>query len=77
MALFLQTADQFLRPALVAWLGSADKVIISDVHPLKKLAEERRDLVGELFGRLARGGGGALNLLPMLVCAGEEISVIP
>jgi len=43
------------------------------VAHLDQPSELRRHLVGELQRGLARGHGGLLHLLPVLVRAGEEV----
>src|SRR5215467_13756273 len=75
-ALFLQTFPQRLHATLVAWLGSAYEIVVGDAHPVKKPAEFGGDRVSELLRRLARGVGGTFDLLPMLVCTGEQKRVV-
>ena len=61
---------------LVLGAGGADVVVVGDAHALPEVFERLRDLVGELLGRDAGGGGGALDLLAVLVGAGEEEGVV-
>src|ERR671936_92151 len=52
--------------------GGADEVVILNSHAVPKSAIGGCDLVHELFRRQSGGRGGALDLLPVLVGAGEE-----
>jgi len=56
--------------------GGADVVVVGDAHALPEILEGLRDLVGELLRRDAGGGGGALDLLAVLIGAGEEEGVV-
>src|SRR5262249_36587066 len=62
---------------LVAILGGANEVVVGEPHPLPQRAELAGNLVGKLLWSFARSLGGALDLLPMFVGAGEEIRVLP
>src|SRR5215472_18974336 len=53
----------------------ADEIVIGKSHPVPQSAELCRNLVGQLLRRLARGLRRPLDLLPMLVGAGQEIGV--
>ena len=60
----------------MARLGRADVVVVGEAHAVPQRAELRGDLVGELLRWDASGGGGALDLLAVLVGAGEEEGVV-
>ena len=60
----------------MAGVGGADVVVVGDAHAVPEGAELGGDLVGELLRRDAGGGGGALDLLAVLVGAGEEVGVV-
>ena len=49
---------------------------VGDTHAVPEVAEGGGDLVGELLRRDAGGDGGALDLLAVLVGAGEEEDVV-
>ena len=57
-------------------VGGADELVVGDAHALPEVAEGGGDLVGELLRWDAGGGGGALDLLAVLVGAGEEVCVV-
>ena len=56
----------------MALFGGADEVVVRDSHPLPELAEFRRNLIGVLLRRFAGGLRRALDLLTVLVGAGQE-----
>ena len=60
----------------MALFGGADVVVVGDAHALPERLELGGDLVGELLRRDAGGGGAALDLLAVLVGAGEEEGVV-
>ena len=66
------TPPQLLHAMYVAIGRGADVVVVGNAHPVPQASEFRRDFVGELLRRAARGFGGALNLLSVLIGAGEE-----
>ncbi len=57
-------------------VGSADVVVVGDTHAVPKGLERGGDLVGELFRGDSGGGGAALDLLAVLVGAGEEEGIV-
>ncbi len=73
----VEVGEEFLGAALVGGVGGADVAVVRQAHAVPEGAEGLRDLVGELLGRDAGGGGGALDLLAVLVGAGEEEGVVP
>ena len=56
--------------------GGADELVVGDAEAIPEGAEFAADFVGELLRRFAGGGGGALDLLAMLVGSGEEERVM-
>ena len=62
--------------ALVALLGGADEVVVGDVERLPRIAEAAADLVDERLRLPAGFGGGVVDLLAVLVGAGEEPGVV-
>ena len=75
-AAVVEVREELLDASLVAGLGGADVVVVGDAHALPEGAELGGDLVGELLRRDAGGCGGALDLLAVLVGAGEERGVV-
>ena len=75
VAALLQSGEHGLHAAHVPGLGGADEVVVGDLHAVPQTAELARDLVDKLLRRAAGGGGRALDLLPVLVGAGEEPGV--
>src|SRR6202000_846081 len=71
----LEQGEQPLHSLLVARLGGADEVGGAEAEVVPERPELRRDLVDELLWRAVRRLGGALDLLPVLVGAGEEEDV--
>ena len=68
----LQQLEHLLRAAFVLLAGGADEFVVGNPKPVPQGAELARNFVGELLRRLAGGGGRALDLLAVLVGAGEE-----
>ena len=56
--------------------GGADVGVVRHAHPLPEVFERLRHAVGELLRRDACGSGAALDLLAVLVGAGEEEGVV-
>src|SRR5580658_3668402 len=69
-------APQRLHPLFVPLGGGADEIVVGQTHMIPEGTEFRGDLIGELLRRLARSLGGALDLLTVLVGAGQEPGVI-
>ena len=67
---------ELLGALLVAGFGGADVVVVGDAHAVPEVAELDGDLVGELLRGDSGCGGGALDLLAVLVGAGEEEGVV-
>ncbi len=63
--------EELLDALDVAGLGGADVVVVGDAHAVPEGLEAGGDLVGELLGREAGGGSGALDFLAVLVGARE------
>ncbi len=55
--------------------GGADEVVVGQSHPVPERAELGGDFIGELLRSLSRGLRGALDLLSVLVGAGEKVGV--
>ena len=72
-----QPLPQRLAGRIVARLGRADEVVRRVVHRLDEVAERLAHLVGEGLRLEARGGSGLLDLLAVLVGAGQEMHVAP
>ena len=66
---------QLLHAALVALFGGADEVVVGEPELVPQAAELAGDGGGELRRRAAGLLGGALDLLAVLVGAGEEPGV--
>ncbi len=73
-AALLEQGEHGLHAALVLWAGGANEFVVADSHAIPEGAEFGADLVGELLGAFAGGGGGALDLLAVLVGSGEEVA---
>src|SRR6185436_11777571 len=69
-------ADDLLDASVVPLLGGADEVVVGEPEPLAQLEVPGDDPVGELDGRDALFPGRPLDVLPVLVGAGEEIYVV-
>ena len=61
----------------MAILGGADEVVIRAVHPLDHRLEARHVTLDQFTRGQPFARGGLLDLLPVLVGAGQEIDVIP
>ena len=77
--LLVETAENFLDRLHVVVVGGADKAVVGDVHQLPEVQDSPlalHDVVHKLLGRDAGGPGFLLNLLAVLVGAGEEHHVV-
>ena len=61
---------------VVARFGGADEVVVGDVEAAPRRGEARGDPVGELLRSEPRRGRRLLDLLAVLVGAGEELDVV-
>ena len=77
VALRLGAAEEFLHHAMMARLAGAQEVVVGDMEPLPKRLEARDNLIHVFDGRHAFLFGGLLDLLPVLVAAGQEEYVVP
>src|SRR6266436_2376286 len=77
LAATLQLAPQRLDAAYMTRLGGADEVIIADVQETRHLLPGGRDAVDELLRRDPGGARRLLDLLTMLVAAGQEFDPAP
>ena len=75
-ACWVSVAMASMLRMVVAGVGGADVGVVGDAHALPEGFELGGDLVGELLGGDAGGGGAALDLLAVLVSAGEEPGVV-
>ena len=57
--------------------GSADEVVVFDVHQLPQVLGLRHDLVDIFNGGNTRLGGFLFDLLAVLVGAGEKVGIVP
>ena len=73
---FLQAAEHPLHAAGVALFGGADKIVVGDAHGIPQRAILARDPRGELLRRNPRRRRRTLDLLSMLVGAGEKQRVL-
>src|SRR5258707_15897983 len=72
VAVVANAPEQLLHTLSVARFRSANEIVVRNPHPLPERTEFRRDLVGILLRRLARSFRRTLNLLPMLIGAGQK-----
>src|SRR5207302_1060901 len=72
----LNAADQLQHAEAVALLGGADEIVVADVELAPHLVMLGHDAVGQLDGQDSFLRRGALDLLPMLVGAGQEPDVV-
>ena len=76
IALLVELAEDLLHNLLVTLVGGTDEVIVFDVHQLPQFLGIGNDFVHISLGGYALFGSLALDLLAMLVGAGQEIGVI-
>ena len=76
VALLVELLEDLLHGLDVALVRGADEVVVLDVHQLPQILGGGDDLIDKLLGRLAGLRGLALDLLAVLVRAGEEIGVV-
>jgi hypothetical protein len=72
----LQLEEALLDHRLVLGVGGAHEVVVGDLHALPEPLEIGHDFVGQGLGGHAPGGGGLLDLLAVLVGAGEEVDLL-
>ena len=72
----LDALPQSLHALLMARRGGADVIVVTQPHAVPQRAEFGGDLIGKLLRRFARCLRRPLDLLPMLVSAGEEPCVV-
>src|SRR3954465_6257741 len=68
--------QQLFDAGVVTGFGGTDEVVVSNTEPPPRGAELFGDAVGVREGRQSFRFGGALDLQPVFVCAGEEVDVI-
>ena len=72
----MEEGEETLGSLLVAGFGGADEVVVGEAHAGPEVAELGGDFVGELLWGDSRCRCAALNLLAVLVGAGEEVGVV-
>ena len=76
VALLIQLGENFLAGLHVVVVGGADEAVVADVQQLPQVFDGGDDLVNVLLGGHAGIGGLILDLLAVLVGAGQEHDVI-
>ena len=76
VALVVETAEDLLHDLHMALLGSADEIVVFDVHQLPQGLRFLGDLIHELLGRHAGFLGLFFDFLAVLVQTGEEIGIV-
>ena len=76
VALVVQGGEDLLHALHMVIVGGADEAVIADVHGLPQVLDGSHDLVHVLFRGHALGGGLVLDLLAVLVGAGQEQHVL-
>ena len=71
-AAIAQGGEELLHAALVARLGGADEVVVGEAEASHSARNSPAMAVAKLLRRAAGQLGGALDLLPVFVGAGEE-----
>jgi hypothetical protein len=72
----LDPADELQNAEAMSRLRGADEVVVADVQLLPEIVVRPDDAVRQLDRGDAFLGGGSLDLLPMLVRAGEKAHVV-
>ena len=75
VALLIQLGENFLAGLHVVVVGGADEAVVADVQQLPQILDGGHDLVHILLGGHAGIGGLVLDLLTVLVSAGQEHDV--
>ena len=76
VALLIQLGENFLAGLHVVVVGGADEAVVADFHQLPQVFDGGDDLIHVLLGGHACVGGLVLDLLAVLVGAGQEHDVI-
>ena len=75
VALLVQLGENLLAGLHVVVVGGADEAVVADVHQLPQVLDGGDDLIDVLLRSHAGVGGLVLNLLAVLVGAGQEHDV--
>src|SRR5204862_4461427 len=75
-AALFQLLPQRLDAAQMPGLGRADEIVVADVEQLRHLAPGWRDAVAEFLRRDPGGARRLLDLLAVLVAAGQAFDAI-
>ena len=76
VALIVELLENLLYGLHVALVGRADEVVVLDVHQLPELLDAVHDMIDVRLRRHAGIARLALDLLPMLIRAGQEKHVV-
>ena len=76
VALLIELGEDLLAGLHVVVVGGADEAVVADVHQLPQVFDGGDDLIHVLLGGHACVGGLVLDLLAVLVGAGQEHDVI-
>ena len=76
VALLVELLEDALHAFHMPLVGGTDEIVVLDVHQLPQLLDARHDVIYIGLGRDALVDGLALDLLTVLVGAGEEVHVI-
>ena len=75
VALLVELGEDLLAGLHVVVVGGADEAVVADVHQLPQVLDGGDDLIDVLLRSHAGVGGLVLNLLAVLVGAGQEHDV--
>ena len=76
VALLIELGEDLLAGLHVVVVGGADEAVVADVHQLPQIFDGGDDLIHVLLGGHACVGGLVLDLLAVLVGAGQEHDVV-
>ena len=77
VALGQHLLERFFHPGLVVGIGGADVAVVADAELVPEVFKLGADGVGVLFGALVPSRRRLLDLLAVLVGAGEEERLLP
>ena len=76
IALLVQLGEDLLAAFHVVIIGGADKAVVADIQQLPQILDSSHDLVHILFGSYTGIGSLILDLLAVLIGAGQEHDVV-
>ena len=76
IALLIQLGEDLLAGLHMVVIGGADKAVVADIQQLPQILDGGHDLVHILFGGDAGIGSLILDLLAVLIGAGQEHDVV-